>query len=348
MAATVQIDILEGTAASHDILRGWEITRIAVIESGLQAAASLTLAGSTTLGSGTVTMASTLGVLMGMSVAGTGIPAITKVTGITTNTNIVLSNAATESGTLTLSLGSLDTAGLMAAAEGLVIAVTGDRGSVCPNVGVPTYLKSFTPTLIGTDAAFVKIAYQGYPLPKYDFDSQLNDVQSNLDVNGSLITTSYTYPLNYPYDYRYRGTTKPQGGMISRPVPESTVNVQWLITDGFIAVGTVSTPATATQIVGWWKAFEGKVNSTSYTIGPLMGAARCWRFDKIHCVSNDGGRTYEASALLHLKRNTWDTLVVYMDPNTGMPPPDLVAGVGYKMVATPEETAFPSWTFPPN
>ena len=342
----VEMEISEGAAGSHDILRGWEITRVAMIASGLRAASTVSLTGVTTSGSGTVTMDSTLGVLLGMSLAGTGIPSPVKVMSIATDTNIVMSLPATASGTVTLAFGSLDQMGLMQAAEGLVIAVTGDRGSVCPNVGVPTYLKSFTPQLIGDDAAWVKIAYQGYPLPQFEFETEQLPIKSMFDANGSLILVSYTYPANYWVDYRYRNRSDTQSAFINFNLPLPTVTVKWLITNGTISgLGA----QTATQIMEWFKSsFDGKTNNDYFTIGGITGAARTWKVKRVSGSSRDGGRTYDAAMTFQYKFNTWDELVNFEDPNTGKPPQGLVAGVGYKMVQALPTASLPTFTFPPN
>ena len=340
----VEIDILEGHALSHDFLRGWEITRIAIVQ-GLQSIATVTLSGTTTNTSAVVTMASTAGVLMGMNMAATGIPVPAKVIGIVTNTSVTLSIAATASATVSLVFGSLDTAGLGQAAEGAVIAVTGNRGAICPNVGVPTFLKTFQTDLIGPDAAKVKIVYAGYPLPTIEFDGTLNQVESNKDSSGALITVQYTYPSGYLLDARKAGQTFTQGGMISRSICITTVVVRWVITDGKIG----GTPATATEILAWFKTtFEGFLNNASYTLAAITGAARTWKVDKVAGVSRDGGQTYEAAMTFQYKPNTWDQLVVFINPDDGKPPPDLVSGTGYKMVQGETTTTFPTFFFPPN
>jgi len=64
--------------------------------------APFTLPGTTTSTSTTVTMASTSGVFAGQPVSGTGIPANATVVSVTANTSIVISAAATASGTVTL------------------------------------------------------------------------------------------------------------------------------------------------------------------------------------------------------------------------------------------------------
>ena len=93
-----------------------------------------------------------------------------------------------------------------------VIQVVGDRGSPCRDIDVPTYLEEFVPTLLSNEAVKVEIKYKGYPLPTYEIDGVLSQVESNLDVNGDPITVQYTYPNDYPYDLRKRGLTVTQGG----------------------------------------------------------------------------------------------------------------------------------------
>ena len=68
-------------------------------------AAAFALTGTTTSSSATITMSDTTGIVVGMSVTGTGIPAATIVNSITPNTSIVVSNMATASGTVSLTFG---------------------------------------------------------------------------------------------------------------------------------------------------------------------------------------------------------------------------------------------------
>jgi hypothetical protein len=268
MAAVVNIDAIEGSAASHHLIQGWAITRVAVV-TGLTVAA--------------------------------------------------------------------DTAALFKAALDAVIAVTGDRGSACPSISVPTYLEQFIPELIDATSVRVRIVYKGYPLVVWEYDGGLNQVESNLDINGSVVSVSYAYPSNYALDPRKAGLTITQGGMVRRSMPEPVITVRILIVPA--TIGGVARDAS--YCMAYYKAgFEGKVNSAAVTLGYLYGDVHCWLCEKVHGITRDGGGSYEASFTFHLRYQTWDEPVVFTNPDDGKPPADLVSGTGYKLVRTQPEVAF--------
>jgi hypothetical protein len=238
--ATVTVDLIEGSAASHDTLKGWDITRTAIV-TGLD---PVTLSATLTSASATVTMASTTGVAIGQIVTGTGIPTGASVGSIVANTSIGLvlpafptgftAAPATASGTSNLVFGPVDTASLILTAINAVIAVVGDRQSACPNVPVPTFLYAFVPTILSANVVMVAIKYKGYPLPVYDFDSNMNQIPTNKDINGTKFTVEYTYPAtqDFQFDPKLRGTTQTQGGLLSLPVPEPIFAVKWIVVSG--------------------------------------------------------------------------------------------------------------------
>ena len=290
----VQVDIIEGSSASHHITQGWAITRVAVI---------------------------------------TG-----------------LNPAATD-----------DTAKLYNDALAALIAVVGDRGSQCPNISVPTYLEEFIPELLSAESVKIRMVYKGYPLPTYEFDGSLSQVESNLDANGQVITTQYTYPDNYALDPRKAGLTVTQGGMVSRPVPEPCFTIRFIVTDGTIPPLTIGTPPnpgsmilvysgtrTATEIMTYLGMYEGTVNNAYYQIGLINGAPHQWMITKVRGTSRDAGNTYEAAITFQFRAATWDQQTTFINPDDGKPPPDLVANVGYKLTRVPPETSFPIFTFGPN
>ena len=297
--ATVEIDLLEGVASSHDIISGWDVTRVAIV-TGLNAG------------------------------------------------------------------GTLDSAGLLQAAENAVAKMTGPRGTnygtspsgawvtgsdtppsdwVTGQFPVGTYIKSFKVDPIGATAAKVKIIYHGYPLPRFEFDSSINEVPTNKDVNGNVVTLSYTYPNPYPLNPARAGRTLTTGWLGSRPVPESLWTVKYVITDGILN----GMNATATNILTYYKhLLEGKINSSAYPVGNIPGARHCVLCEKVHGTSSDGGASYETSFVFHYRPTGWDRYVVIIDSDTGNPPSDLVEGTGSKTVQVYPETAFPLWTFGPN
>ena len=240
--------------------------------------------------------------------------------------------------------GALSTASLMRAAEDNVIAITGCRGTLYDGFGPNTYVDHFETEVLAATVVKVKVVYRGYPVPVLSFDSSLNMVKSNLDNAGNAIVLSYTYPADYPLDVMKRGKACSQGGFVMRPNPEALFTVRWIIAAGAeVPPDPLGTPSTK-ALTALKEAYEGKVNDGVYTIGTLAGAARTWLIEKITGHSNDYGLSYDATMTFHYKPNTWDQLAVYMNPDDGMPPHDLVDGVGYKFAKTFPEVTFPAWS----
>lgn len=104
-----------------------------IVQTAIRSSFSVAQTGSLTAASTTVTMADTTGVVVGMNVTGTGIPASTTVVSIIPNTSIVISNAAvgiTQTGTLTSAdpevTGLVDTSILV---TGMKVTGTGIAGA---------------------------------------------------------------------------------------------------------------------------------------------------------------------------------------------------------------------------
>jgi hypothetical protein len=306
MAAQIVLDIVEGASSSHDLMQGWTITRVCIV---------------------------------------TGVNPI----------------------------GALSDPQLKAAAESVVISVIGDRGSACTTITAPTFLQRFDEEIIGSDCVKVRVTYKGYPIPVYEFDSSLNMVESNLDASGNPVTVQYTYPTKYPLDKKLQGITVTQGGVFRRPTAEALFIVRFIIAPG-IQIPASPSGTLAMQQMTWLKlTYEGRVNNATYTVGLLSGAPRCWLIEKVSGVSRDGMLTYEASMTLHYKPvpptpsatpamdplpddgsggalpggwggqtpGGWDSPTTFIDPNTGMPPRDVLVGIGSKLVRS-----YPSGDFP--
>ena len=357
--ATITVDLIEGSAASHDTLKGWDITRTAIVKGIVP----VSLTGTLTSASDTVSMASTAGVAIGQIVTGTGIPTGASVGSIVVNTSIGLvvpafpsgftAAPATASGAKFLTFGPVDTASLIQTAINAVIAVVGDRTSQCPNVPVPTFLQAFVPTILSADVVMVAIKYKGYPLPVFEFDSNMNQVPTNKDINGNNITVQYTYPAtqDFQFDPRLIGTTQTQGGLLSLPVPEPIYAIKWLV---------MSTPThtTATLYMDWLKAtYEGKINNApwAFITGGISYPKHSALIEKVSGRTSDGGLTYEATMVFHVKPTPpggtsggWDPQATYINAGDGMPPPDVVAATGYNQFQILPEVTFPTFATSPN
>lgn len=238
--------------------------------------------------------------------------------------------------------GDQDTGQIFQQAIDAVIAVVGDIGDPCPGIDDPTYLEQFIPETVTERDVRIRIIYRGYPPPQFEFGSSLSQIESNLDVDGNPITVQYTYPSSYLPDPNHRaGKTVTQGGMMSKPLPEPTFTVRWLVVAGNLGV----VYHTADYLMSYYMSFEGKLNDSSFTIGYIVGAAHTWLIAAVKGTSRDGGVSYEASMTFQYRARTWDDQVTFINPDDGKPPPDLVAGTGYKDVQMLIDDDFPTFPF---
>lgn len=238
------------------------------------------------------------------------------------------------------------TAAMFNEALNAVITIVGDRGSASQDIPQSNYLDNFKPDIKGPGVVHVAIHYRGYPLPRYEFEGALSQVETYRDLDGVPISVSYTYPANYatthPGSPERAGTTLQQGCKAPLMLPEPCFTVNWLVTAGSLAgVGAAS----ATDMMTHYGMFMGTVNKDPYTLGVIDGEARTWKVVRVRGTSRDGGNTYEASMTFQYRKRTWDVPVTFVNPDDGTPPPDLVANTGYKMVPLSEEVTFPTFAF---
>lgn len=245
------------------------------------------------------------------------------VSGVALVTNLVLTPPVT-------------TGALFEAALAVIIGAIGDRGSPCPGISVPTYLEQFIPESVTTEEVKVRIIWKGYPTPIIEFSSASNQVESNLDADGNLITVQYKYPDKYLLDPRKAGKTVTQGGMISRPLPQVTYTRKFTIvaTDGDLS----KTLSDVTDLL----LLEGKTNLNVYSVGSLPGAPRTWLVTSVRAQTRDGV-SYEMGVSMEYREETWDPLVVFINPDDGKPPPDIIKGTGSKVPKGPKAVNFPSF-----
>ena len=259
-----------------------------------------------------------------------------------------------------------DTGAILQAAEAELIAEVGPRGTPLASISVPTFLESFNPTMISDEEVRFAILYKGYPLPTFEFSAALSNINSPNDVHGTAAFVQYAYPSNYVApsgSVAYAGKTITDGGLISIPMPELTFSVKFII--GAFGPGGGSTPGltlgsmgdtgymviapasgqTATEVASWFTYFEGTICNGSYTLGVRTGNAKQWLINSVRGTTRDGGFTYEMTLTFQFRTQGWDQFVVYINPDTGRPPSDLVPGTGSKTLQMFLETTFPTFSF---
>ena len=220
-----------------------------------------------------------------------------------------------------LGLNNPDTAMIYNHALSALIGQVGDRGSPCPSIYVPTYLEQFIPEIISPDCVKIRIVYRGYPLPVIETSSVLSQVESNIDIYGNPIMVSYHFKMNYPYDLRKRGIVVQENVMVPRLAPETVKIVRWQVTAGAWSGSNFST---ASDAMAYYEAMEGCINAATYTLAGKTGAPLTWLIEHVRGITRDGMRSYEAEMHFHYRSDGWDPMAYYKNPDTGIPPKDLV------------------------
>lgn len=209
-----------------------------------------------------------------------------------------------------------------------VLAVIEEVGGIYaehPNMA-NTLIKSFDPVPKTPEEVEVRIIYAQRSRvvteeSQIEVGSSITQVETNKDSAGNLITLSYAYPVNYKGNDKYRGQTITQGGMIKRPVPTSTLSIT--------RRESVS-PLTKSQ------AYVGRVNSDVWKGGEI----RTWLCTGITGRSDDSGDSYVVTYSFEYKFDTWDETIMFINPDDGKPPTDLVNNVGIKTIQGLTAVAF--------
>jgi hypothetical protein len=84
----------------------------------------------------------------------------------------------------------------------------------------------------------------------------------------------------------------------------------------------------------------GKLNNASFTIGGQSLAAGTVLCSNISTRTDDNSETFFVEYEFQYFAAGWEVVVYYIDPDTGRPPADLVAGTGIKPVPVYEEEDF--------
>lgn len=221
---------------------------------------------------------------------------------------------------------------LISAALAVVITAVGDRGSSCPGITAATYLESFAPEVISANAVKVRIIYKGYPSLQIEMSGSLNQVESNLDAQGKVITVQHTYPASYPLNPILAGKTVMQGGIISRQLGEITITFKFYVTSLEAATS--------------FGLLEGKTNDDDYPVGAIDGAKHTWLIMSVRANSPDGV-VYLVCLTMQYREQTWDPQVTFIAFD-GLPPANSVKGTEFKTVTGPTETSYPTFSQPPN
>lgn len=189
------------------------------------------------------------------------------------------------------------------------------------------FLEELEPEAISSDDVRIRMVYK-FP----EFQGEDEDDDAVIEVGSTLIQTTINRDVDaqlmtVEYDDPTEGTLS-QSGLISIPVPQSTVRYQLRLN---ASPGGIS------------RQFVGKVNSGGWWADP--GAeARTWMCTEIVGRSDDRGVTYLTNFEFAFLEDTYDERVVYIKPETGRPPDDIVEGVGdktFQVIVTANFNAVP-------
>lgn len=187
-----------------------------------------------------------------------------------------------------------------------------------PNTG-SIIVKQVSVVGVSTDILTLAVRYAAPDIYKPTKDqviitggSSLTNAETNLDRNGNVIVTQYTYPDPYKEAPHLAGETFQHGAMIQKLVPTSRISLTRLEDE---------TPLFFSSV------YVGRINST-----PFLGApAGFWMCTEIPFDSQDGGKTYRTTYSFEFKYDSWQQQVVFItesgDPPVFANPAELALGV---------------------
>jgi len=131
----------------------------------------------------------------------------------------------------------------------------------------------------------------------------LSQGETNLDINGNVMITTYTYPTDHPIE-NYRGLQKAQSEIVSKLLPEHSIVISRL---------EFANPSPRA------KDYVGMVNDGAWSLD-MSAAPRTWLCTGIVGRSPDNGVTYTVTYSFQYRGDTWDVSILHTDPATGKPP----------------------------
>lgn len=203
------------------------------------------------------------------------------------------------------------------------------------------FLESFEPMSLATDVVKIRIIYREFPfnISIYQVGATASQVTTNQGFltddsdppipEGSLtdITVGHLFPGDYKDNPVYAGQRFDTGAEATKYIPERSITV------------TKQEVTTGDAVSALAKDYVGKTNSLVWDFQASDGV-REWLCTGITGISNDNGVTYVITYTFQYRADRWDQTVVYIDPNTGRPPTDLVLGRGKKLYAMQEQIDF--------
>jgi hypothetical protein len=175
--------------------------------------------------------------------------------------------------------------------------------------GVRSYLEEANLNAVDQDKVTFDLAYKP-PEPneflegeqdEVEIGSSITQIETKKDATGALMIVEYGSPAHQ------------QAVTVNKSAPQTTIS---------ITRRENGSPGVKSR------NYVGKVNTSGWAKDP--GAqARTWMCTSI-VGRNTGGNVYEVNYQFQYRPETWDHTEVYIDPETGRPPYDVVDGTGLK------------------
>jgi hypothetical protein len=196
--------------------------------------------------------------------------------------------------------------------EGIVI------GS--PHPAEPSaFLKSISPESMDPQQLVMKLEYKSapFPLSNIRIGGTVTQVENNVDSAGIDVILFYSYPEDYPEQER-AGTTEETGVKMPKLIQQIGVTItrqEYFDLDGL-------TPINHRILLNRSIFFQGHINSTVWNVDP-DGAIGTWMCSSLEADTQDGGHSYSVVYKFLYRSPDWKEPVVFNDPNTNKPVPDL-------------------------
>jgi hypothetical protein len=209
------------------------------------------------------------------------------------------------------------------------------------------YLISINPVSIDNDTIKFSFVYKENPPVSITLNTALSQESTNIDATGTKIELEYTYPTDYKdpntgATSQLSGKTIKQGGTVMKYIPEI----------GFSYTRTEA--VTGMQLIEKKKLYEGKINSSNWTLGGVNQEKWRWLCTGITGDSQDGGINYVVTYSFSYRKGSriygttgdysgWRPFVVFVRVD-GNPAPDVLDDPiqydAYKNIPLYEEVDF--------
>ena len=134
-----------------------------------------------------------------------------------------------------------------------------------------------------------------------NFSGGLTQTETNLDVNGNVIHTMYTYPDNYSETPELAGETLTHSAMVTKLIPTPRISIQRLENVHPLALTVI---------------YVGRINQREF----LFGNPGTWMCVDISGDSQNNGKSWNNTYTFEFRYDGWNQQVVFISSDLGEPP----------------------------